>query len=82
MLPLRDNIPTRRTPVVTYVLIAANILVYFFWQRGGFSLGDPDSPHYICQLQDWAAIPYEITHPGDQVLIAHGLRRPPTRRPT
>ena len=24
----------------------------------------------MCQLQDWAAIPYEFTHPGDQVLIA------------
>ena len=34
----------------------------------------------MCQLQDWAAIPYEVTHPGDQVQIAHGLR-PPTRRP-
>ena len=63
MLPLRDNIPTSRTPYVTYALIIANILVYFFWQQGGITLGDPSSPHYICQLQDWAAIPYEITHP-------------------
>jgi membrane associated rhomboid family serine protease len=64
MLPLRDNIPTSRTPYVTYALIAANILVYFFWQKGGITLGDPSSSHYICQLQDWAAIPKEITHPG------------------
>jgi rhomboid family protein len=67
MIPLRDNIPTDRKPVVTYALIAANILVYFLWQQGGLSLGDPSSAHYICNLQDWAAIPYEITHPGDQV---------------
>jgi membrane associated rhomboid family serine protease len=76
MIPLRDNIPTSRTPVVTYALIAANVLVYFFWQQGGLSLGDPSSAHYICNLQDWAAIPYEITHPGDQVQIAQGCAPP------
>ena len=49
MLPLRDNIPTARTPYVTYALIVANVLVYFFWQQGGLSLGDPSGAHYICQ---------------------------------
>ena len=29
MLPLRDNVPTRTTPVVNYVLIAANVAVFF-----------------------------------------------------
>jgi membrane associated rhomboid family serine protease len=76
MIPLRDNIPTSRPPVITYAIIAANVLVYFFWQRGGLSLGDPSSPHYICQLQEWAAIPYEITNPGHQVVIAHGCGVP------
>ncbi len=61
MLPLRDNIPTSRTPYVTYVFIAANILVYFFWQKGGFSLNGPDSLHYQCQLLEWAATPDEFT---------------------
>src|SRR4051794_20630044 len=78
MLPLRDNIPTSRTPYVTYGLILANVLVYFFWQRGGLTLGDPSNAHYICQLQDWAAIPKEITHPGDQVTIATGCPNPPS----
>ncbi|HWK30362.1 MAG TPA: rhomboid family intramembrane serine protease [Solirubrobacter sp.] len=78
MLPLRDNIPTSRRPVVTLSLIAANVLVYFFWQRGGLSLGSPDGAHYICQLQDYAAIPYELTHPSTQVLIAHGCPSEPT----
>src|SRR4051812_4148850 len=82
MLPLRDNVPTSRTAYVTYALIAANVLVYFFWQRGGFSLGDPSSAHYICQLQDYAAIPKEITHPsGDQVMIATGCPDAPTASP-
>jgi membrane associated rhomboid family serine protease len=60
MLPLRDNIPTSRTPYVTYALIAANILVYFFWQKGGLSFGDPDSVHYQCNLLEWAATPDEL----------------------
>jgi len=49
------------TPYVTCALIVANVLVYFFWQQGGLSLGDPSSAHYICNLQDWAAIPNRIT---------------------
>ena len=67
MLPLRDNIPTSRPPVVTYALIAANVLVYFLWQQGGLSLGSPDGTHYLCNLNEWAAVPWELTHPGDTV---------------
>src|SRR3954447_19774947 len=62
MIPIRDNIPTSRPPVVTYALIAANVLVYFLWQRGGISFGDPSNLHYQCQVQEWSAIPYELTH--------------------
>jgi len=61
VIPLRDNIPTSRRPVVTWVLIAANILVYFLWQKGGLSLGTPDSQHYLCNLNEWSAIPAELT---------------------
>ena len=32
MLPLRDNVPTRSTPVVTYALIAANVLVWLLYE--------------------------------------------------
>ena len=34
MLPLRDNVPTRRFPVVTVAIIAACFLVWF-WELGG-----------------------------------------------
>jgi len=35
MIPIRDNIPTRRVPVVNYLLIAANILVFvLMWLAG------------------------------------------------
>ena len=30
MIPLRDEIPTQQTPVVNYLLIAVNVLV-FLW---------------------------------------------------
>ena len=78
MLPIRDNIPTSRTPYVTYALIVANILVYFLWQQGGLSFGSPDGAHYNCQLQDWAAVPREILNPGTAVpygpALADGCR--------
>ncbi len=64
MLPLRDNIPTTRVPYVTYGLIIANVLVYFFWQRGGIAFGSPENAHYTCQLSEWAAVPYDLTHPS------------------
>ncbi len=38
MFPLKDNIPTDRTPVVTLVLIALNVIVYFLLQDGGLGL--------------------------------------------
>ncbi|MFO7156518.1 MAG: rhomboid family intramembrane serine protease [Pseudomonadota bacterium] len=34
MIPIKDDIPTRRTPIVTYLLVAANVAV-FTWQIGG-----------------------------------------------
>jgi membrane associated rhomboid family serine protease len=58
VLPLRDNIPTRRTPIVTIAIIAICVLVYFFLQKGGIS-GPNDG-----EVVKYAAIPYEITHPG------------------
>jgi membrane associated rhomboid family serine protease len=65
VFPLRDNQPTDRFPVVTVAIIVANVLLYFLWQKGGLSLGGPSSGHYLQNLIDHGAIPYEITHPGD-----------------
>ena len=64
MFPLRDNIPTESFPVVTIAIIVINVIAYFFWQQGGITLGDPSSPHYLTNLIDYGAIPYEITNPG------------------
>ena len=67
MFPLKDNIPTLHFPVVTVTLIVLNVIAYFFWQRGGLTLGDPSSEHYLCHLYDYAEIPFEVTNPGEQV---------------
>jgi membrane associated rhomboid family serine protease len=64
VFPLRDNIPTERFPVVTVAIIVLNVIAYLFWQKGGITLGDPSSPHYLQNLSDYGAIPYELTHPG------------------
>jgi membrane associated rhomboid family serine protease len=63
VFPLRDNIPTDRFPVVTVALIVANVLAYFFWQRGGITLASPDSTEYLCNLYEFGVIPREITDP-------------------
>jgi membrane associated rhomboid family serine protease len=67
MIPLKDNLPTARFPVVTVVLIAINV-AFFIWQwqfptdpaldREGLSEIDQSSLEY-------GAIPYRITHPGE-----------------
>jgi membrane associated rhomboid family serine protease len=59
VLPLKDNIPTRRFPVVTVSIIAICCFVYFILQKGGIS-GPPTS-----QVVKFGAIPYEITNPGE-----------------
>ena len=73
MIPLKDNIPTTRFPIVTVVLIAINV-AFFVWQlsasgesgsatapaleRAGASERD--------QLNfEYGAIPAEVLHPGE-----------------
>jgi membrane associated rhomboid family serine protease len=63
VFPLKDNIGTRRTPVVTIALIVANVVVYLLSVRhGGSLLGGPDSGTVV----RYGAIPYEFTHPGKE----------------
>jgi membrane associated rhomboid family serine protease len=55
MLPLKDDIPSSRPPVVTVALISANCLIYFYL----WSLGEAG---YEKVLFKWGAIPFEVTH--------------------
>jgi membrane associated rhomboid family serine protease len=54
VVPLRDDIPTRITPYVTYALIVANILVF---------LHELTLPPPLLQqfFQTWAVVPRELT---------------------
>jgi rhomboid family protein len=61
VIPLKDNIPTDRFPVVTLSLIIANIVVYLLAIRhGGSFFGGPA----VDVTYKYGAIPYAILHPG------------------
>jgi membrane associated rhomboid family serine protease len=76
LIPLKDNIPTSRFPIVTVVLIVINLVV-FGWQLS-FSGDEASSP----ELQragvserdqnsvEFGAIPFRLTHPGRDCSIA------------
>jgi membrane associated rhomboid family serine protease len=57
MLPLRDHLPVRRTPVVNYLLLATNIAV-FFGERALIGLGYP--PQQL--VADWGLVPARFGH--------------------
>ena len=63
MLPIKDDIPTRRTPIVTIALIAINVIVYFVFEQGLWGLGDVGNERVL----EYGAIPAEITDPGFEV---------------
>ncbi len=61
MLPIKDNIPLTRLPVVTIALIAINVIVYLLAIRhGGSFFGGPTNSVEV----HYGAIPYQLTHPG------------------
>jgi membrane associated rhomboid family serine protease len=63
LLPIKDDIPTRRTPIVTIALIAINVIVYFVFEQGLWGLGDVGNERVL----EYGAIPAEITDPGFEV---------------
>ena len=70
MFPLKDDIPTRRFPILTLLLIVANVLMFFVFQGAYFNDADFDE-----KVVEYGAIPYEITHPGDKCDVsADGTR--------
>ena len=76
MIPLKDNIPTARFPVVTVAFIVINVIV-FIWQLGYSTdeqLGQPplDFSSIDQSSLEYGAIPYRITHPGETADCAIG----------
>jgi membrane associated rhomboid family serine protease len=67
VFPLKDNIPTDRTPYVTLALIALNVVAYFLLQEGrlGLPVSGAEWP-----VEDYAARACDLTNrcaadPGD-----------------
>ena len=52
MIPIRDQIPTRRVPFVNYFLILANIVVFVFQFLAG--------PYEDALVYEFALIPYNF----------------------
>ncbi len=71
MIPLKDNIPLRRFPVVTVALVAINVIAYLISIRhGGSLINGPGSETVLHN----AAIPYDFTHPGDYCTVMEAGR--------
>ncbi|MFI5962282.1 rhomboid family intramembrane serine protease [Streptomyces asoensis] len=66
VIPVHDVNPVRRTPVVTYALIAANVLVFLFMPGlSGSVAGDStlaQTCHLHAFLEHYAAVPRELIH--------------------
>ena len=74
MIPLKDNLPTSRFPVVTVTLIAINVAV-FIWQLSfptSQSLDEANLSAIDQSSLTYGAIPYRITHPAEDPQCAVG----------
>jgi membrane associated rhomboid family serine protease len=77
LIPLKDNIPTARFAFLTVLLIAINVAV-FAWEltlsqdTGSASgrAGQLGASQYDEKLIEYGAIPYRITHPGEDCGLA------------
>ena len=70
MFPLKDDIPTRRFPILVVAIIVANIVMFFAFQDAKLSFqgGQVNDANVI----EYGAIPYEITHPGKECFAIEG----------
>src|SRR5918996_1994421 len=81
MLPLKDNVPTSRFPILTVAFIAIN-LAFFIWQLSYSGSVDkqPDPELRTLQISErdensieFGAIPYRVTHPGKDCAVGRIL---------
>jgi membrane associated rhomboid family serine protease len=78
LIPIKDNIPTDRFPLVTVALILANVIVYLLAVRhGGSIISGPDTH----ELVKYGAIPYALTHSGQHCGLIHQTELACTSQP-
>jgi membrane associated rhomboid family serine protease len=61
VFPLKDNIKTRRFPVVTLTIIAICTVTWFVFEASLWNISETGDERVL----EYGAIPYEITHPGE-----------------
>ena len=52
MLPLRDNVPTRTRPLVTWALIATNVLVWVLYQLPDLNGSVDELAYHPCEVEN------------------------------
>jgi membrane associated rhomboid family serine protease len=68
MIPIKDNIPTDRLPLVTLGLIVANFVVYVLAiAHGGSFISGPS----IAEEYKYSAIPFALTHGCGHSVLVH-----------
>jgi membrane associated rhomboid family serine protease len=75
LIPIKDNIPTLRFPILTVLLIVMNVAV-FEWQIQ-FSTSQASDPAFAKlgisesdqNVLEYGAIPYRLTHPGKDCAV-------------
>jgi membrane associated rhomboid family serine protease len=76
VIPVHDVNPVRRTPLVTYVLIAVNIVVFLLTPVAAGSVGGGTTLAQTCRLQayldHYGAIPVELMHNRQLTLVPDG----------
>ena len=80
VIPVHDINPVRRTPWVTYGLVAANVIVLLLTPASQASVTGPSSQAQLCSQQafydHYAAIPRELTTDHQLPLVATGQPGP------
>jgi membrane associated rhomboid family serine protease len=72
LIPIKDNIPTDRFPLVTVALILVNAIAYVLAVgHGGSLISGPDTQ----ELVRYGAIPYALTHSGEHCGVVQTLAR-------
>lgn len=79
LIPIHDENPTSRVAVITYLLIAVNVVVFLTEPVSRSWNGQPATPAEACQqiayFREYAAIPWELTS-NQQLPDSVGLPRP------